>query len=166
MRLPENLPVDTFGQASLRSFAPARASLLRDIGARQHSVMSKFGGAPQIFSTYLNGTAPTTFVLPTLRVPPGTTRAIVGVLMRGRGTVKVYTSADTGGISFRGTSGPSSEQITWAWGSGSDGATAGVSRTLIIASTSAETWGTVTATLATEFIEIFAVAIIPQHLAR
>jgi hypothetical protein len=167
MRLPENLPVDTLGLASLRSFAPARASLLRDIGARQHSVMSTFGGAPQVFSCYVDGTGGSVTVdLPPLRVPPGTTRAVVGFLARGRGPIEIHTSVDTNGVGVRAVTGTGAEQLRWVWGSASGGTLPLVSRTLVLSSSAAETWGNVTATATALDLEIFAVAIIPQHYAR
>ena len=167
MRLPENLPVDTLGLASLRSFAPARASLLRDIGARQHSVMSTFGGAAQVFSCYVDAAlGSVTQELPPIRIPPGTTRAVVGFLARGRGPIKIYTPVDTDGVLVRTGTGTGVEQLRWVWGSASGGTLPLVSRTLVLSSSSAETWGIVTASVTALDLEIFAVAIIPQHLAR
>ena len=167
MRLPENIPVDTLGQASMRSFAAARASLLRDIGARQHSVMSSFGGAPQIFSFYLDGAlGAVSAELPPIRIAPGTTRAVVGFLGRGRGTVELVTPSDANGVRVRLTTGTAAEQIRWFWGSASGGTLPMVSRTLILSGSSAETWGITTGTIDIEDVEVFAVAIIPQHLAR
>lgn len=173
MRLPENVPVDTLGTASIRSYAAARASMLRDIGARQHAVMSAFGGAPQIFSCYLDtGAGPTAFDLPQIRIPPGVTRCVVGILARGRGRVVFKTPADTNGIGFNHSMGVPGhrEGLRWSFGSGSGGTLPNVSRTLILASTPSETWRMVTATLDgttyTDDLEIFGLAFVPQHLAR
>ena len=167
MRLPENIPVDTLGVASMRSFAAARASLLRDIGARQHSLMSAFGGPPQIFSFYLDGAlGAVSAELPPIRIAPGTTRAVVGFLGRGRGPVEVVTPADTNGVRVRLRTGAAAEQIRWFWGSASGGTLPMVSRTLVLSASSAESWGITTGTIDIEDVEVFAVAIIPQHLAR
>jgi hypothetical protein len=173
MRLPENIPVDTLGTAAIRSFAPARASMLRDIGARQHAVMSAFGGAPQIFSCYLDtGATTASFELPQIRIPPGVTRCVVGILARGRGQVVVKTSVDTNGIQFNHSMGTVGhrEGIRWSFGSGSGGTLPNVSRTLVLASTPSESWSMVTATLDgttyTDDLEIFGLAFVPQHLAR
>lgn len=167
MRLPENIPVDTLGVASMRSFAAARASMLRDIGARQHSLMSTFGGPAQIWSTYIDAaTGTASQELPPIRIPPGVTRGVVGILARGRGTVEITTPADTDGVRIRIVTGTAREQIRWVFGSASGGTLPMVSRTLVLSASSAESWGIVTGTADAEDVEVFAIAIIPQHLAR
>lgn len=165
-RLAENIPVDTYGPPSIRSFAPAYASMLRDIGARQHSLMSAFGGPPVVHSCYVDGTSSTGTVRWVALIPPGVTRAQVAVLTRGRAIVDLTTATDTNGVRILTSVGAAREVIRWTFGGTDGGSLPNVSRSLELSGSALETWTTVVVTVDVDDGELFALALIPQHPAR
>lgn len=98
---PQYLTLDTRSEA-LADMTPARASILRETAALQHSLMSGWGGPPQcraFVRLVENGASASTVA--SYRVPPGVTHTDVAVLMQGRGTVTLTTSVDTVGTVLR-----------------------------------------------------------------
>jgi hypothetical protein len=166
MRLPESFPIDTYGLARIESFAPARASMLREIAARQHAAMSAFGGTPYVFSTYVDGeSSPATTTFPLL-IPPGVTRTQIGIRARGRGTLDVFTPVDTDGVRLTVSVGIAREMIRWQWAGAAGGTLPLVSRSLVLETASAETWRTIIATVTATGVELFAIATAFEHQAR
>lgn len=98
---PQFLTLDTRSEA-LADLTPARALILRETAALQHSLMSGWGGPPQCrtFARLVENGASSATVA-SYRVPPGVTHTDVAVLMQGRGTVTLTTSADTVGTVLR-----------------------------------------------------------------
>ena len=165
-RNPEEIAVDTMGTAYMRSLAPARATLLRSIAAKQHAVMSGFGGPPVIWSAYVDGTVSATTRELLLRCPPGVERAAVAVLCRGRGTVDLYTTDDTDGVRIRVSTGTARETLRWVVGSPAGGSLPLINRSLQLLGAATEGWSTITGTIEVDGPELFGLQLIPLHRAR
>jgi len=168
-RMPEYMQIDKAGLASMLSFAPARASLLREIGTRQHALMSGFGGHPQIFSVFVDGTSVAEERQVLFRVPPGVTKAQVSVLEAGpAGFIDIYTATDTDGVRLFAARGAGGTRATmrWNFGSYNDNTFALTNRLLILAASATEDWRTVTGTIEVDGPAVFAVALVYMHPER
>ena len=166
MRVPENIPIDTYGVPDIRSYSPAYASMLRDIGARQHALMSAFGGPPIVHTGYVDGTSAPSSTRWVAMIPPGVTRAQIAVQTRGRAWVTMSTAVDTNGIKIVTSVGTAREAIRWTFGGNDGGTLPDVSRSLILRASPSEFWGTVVVTVGVDIGELFGIAIIPIHVAR
>jgi hypothetical protein len=170
-RMPEFIQIDKAGPAAMLSLAPARASLLREIAARQHALMSGFGGHTQIFSTYIDGSSSTTTRQALFRVPPGVTRAQVSALIAGNsgGDVVLRTPSDPVGINMPSGRAGDGSPATARWIRGSyDEGTAFFfeNRLLILENAASEDWRTVSGTIECDGFSVFAIALSFIHRAR
>lgn len=169
-RMPEYQQVDKAGLATMRSLAAARASMLREIATRQHALMSGFGGHPEVFSVYIDGSSSATTRNVLFRCPPGVTKAQVCVLEGGQnpGPIDIFTSTDTGGVrlwSARNQLG-GRETMRWNYGSLNETTFALTNRLLLLEGSSTETWRTISGTITVDGPEVFAIALVYQHRAR
>lgn len=89
------------GLTTLRDPVPAQVSIPAEIANRHHTLVAGFGRPNQSRGMYLRATSNTTWTVP-LRVPQGVTLMDATLLVWGRGTVTLTTSADATGSQLTG----------------------------------------------------------------
>lgn len=175
-RDPATLSVDVDDPIGMLDPQPAVVSLLKLIEAKQHSVMSAWGGPPRCLTEVLKATGATSTVL-TVSIPPGVTDVDIAVLLAGTGTLVITSTADATGTQFvsdNNAAAPTTdaEMASWFQTSGalptSAGATSG--RAVTVASSSSWAWQdvdlTLTVSAVTSSLTILAIEIQPIHVPR
>lgn len=141
---PKFVTLDRRSLGRLDDLVPARVTLLRQVVTHQHTLMSGWGGPPQARSLYIPAvTGGTASQVVSYRVPPGVTHADVSVLMQGRGTVTLTTSADATGTKLRCVSffdNFDSENAQWYSTEGVMDSTEGAESGRALQLVSAESW--------------------------
>lgn len=172
---PAGDQVDLRVTTRLRYIEAARASLLRDVNDRQHSVMTAFGGPPQVWSGYLDGqtsgAGSEKLGQVLFRVPPGTQAGAFGVFAQGfwpsgggeAGKVEMKVGA---GAYVVVTVPPSSgvEDIQWRWTGNDPAGSANVSRRLGIRANPDQEWATIAVDVRLTRAVLYQIAFIPAHL--
>lgn len=147
---------------------PAAMSLLRDIEARQHALMTGWSPGLCIDFNFSTGAGTTRTV--TTRVPPDCTYIDLGVLAWGDGTLAITTSADAVGTQFRVATRQNEESAVWLWTSGvmssSFGAESG--RAVMARSSPSWIWSEVDLSVVfgsiTSGLGVLAMVVVPLHL--
>jgi hypothetical protein len=161
---------------AVRDMAPAFIDYLRTIRARQHALMSGWGGPARCASVNLLTSIDYTWTVP-ISVPPGVTEMDFALLAYGAGTITLTCSADATGTQLivvapvdGGT--VDAESATWIGTGGPLSASLGAAsgRAVTVRATNAWTWIdvdlTVAATSVADRLGILAIETHPVHRSR
>lgn len=173
---PQFISLDRASLDPVEDLAIARVSTLRQAIHRQHALMSGWGGAPQARECFViaeNGASATWTM--SYCAPPGVTEVDVSALIYGLGSVRIESSADAVGTTFRSTSQTDNaiEGAAWYHTNGAldsdEGAESG--RALTVRAAVAWTWATIDVTIymdaaSTADLFLFGLVFRPIHMPR
>lgn len=171
---PNHADLDIIVLPGVADLTAAGVAILRTIAARQHALMSGWGGSNVCRSVYLNTTTSSSDTF-TIRIPPGVTECDIQVLAYGTGTVTITSTVDATGTKWTIASphdGSSDLEMARWHGTGgplpsSLGATSG--RAVTVASSASWSWDNVDLTIALAAetrVGILAIEIRPIHQPR
>lgn len=172
--IPRFVSLDLQAHSDLSDPVAARAVTLREMVRHQHSLMSRWGGASQARSMFVEGGVTEKPI--TYRVPPGVTHVNVSALIHGRGSVLFSTAVDVTGTLLRSntyTTQAALEDARWysTTGTGNDDSSSESGRALQVRSSPSWTWDDVEVTIDLEDYSgddtvLLGIVFRPLHISR
>lgn len=167
-----DIDVDLIDLYALRDMAPALVDYLRMIRARQHALMSAWGGPAVCRSMGLTSSGATSWTVP-IAVPPGVTDVGLDLLCHGSAIITITTSADATGTELRAVApnGAGADTPVWVSTGGLAPSSAGASsgRAVTVLSAVSWAWSDVDLTIAVTDVASFGLLALetrPIHVAR